>query len=109
MTRITIGRIRRRLPGRVLGALAIITGLILAPVTAAADTGPGGSATATDLTQAFQSIRHIPGSAIGGIRPGSLHTGTADGTEWAIATFTPSASAGKQVAAGFQDGAATVL
>src|SRR5215469_8843304 len=107
MTRITIRRIRRRLPGRVLAALAIITGLILAPVTAAADTGPGGSATATALTQAFQSSRHIPGSDIGGIRPGSLHTGTADGTEWAIATFTPSASAGKQVAAGFQDGAAT--
>jgi hypothetical protein len=41
-------------------ALAIITALIVAPVTAAADTRPGGSATATALTQAFQSSRHIP-------------------------------------------------
>ena len=107
MTRIITRLIRRRLPGRVLAALAVGTALAVAPVAASADTGPGGSATAAALTQAFQSSRHIPGSAIGGIRPGSLHTGTAAGTEWAIATFTPSASAGKQVAAGFQDGAAT--
>lgn len=60
MTRITIRRIRRHLPGRVLAALAIITALIVAPVTAAADARPGGSATATALTQAFQSSRHIP-------------------------------------------------
>ena len=106
MTRTNARRIGRRLPGPVLAALAVIAALIVAPVTAAADAG-GGPAQATALTQAFQVARDIPGSAIGGVRPGSLHTGTANGTEWAIASFTPSASAGKQVAAGFQDGAGT--
>ncbi|MFZ0077660.1 MAG: PKD domain-containing protein, partial [Trebonia sp.] len=66
-----------------------------------------GPATETSLAQAFEAGRHIPGSDIAGIRPGTLHTGTAAGAEWAIASFTPSASAGKQAAAGFQDGAAT--
>lgn len=106
MACINTRRIRRRLPGPVLAALAVITALTAAPVTAAANTGRS-SAQATALTQAFEAGRHIPGSVIGGIRPGTLHTGTADGTEWAIASFTPSASASKQVAAGFQDGAAT--
>jgi len=100
MTGISSCRSWRRLPGPVLAALAV------APVTAAADTG-GGPAQATALTQAFQAARDIPGSAIGGIRPGTLHTGAADGTEWAIASFTPAAPTGTQVAAGFQDGAGT--
>lgn len=71
---------------------------------ASAGTSP---ATAAALTQAFEAGRHVPGSAIGGIRAGTPHTGTAGGTEWAIAGFTPSASAGRQVAAGFQDGGGT--
>jgi PKD domain/CHAP domain len=105
MTGINTRRIRRRLPGPALAALAVVTALI-APVAASASTGPG-PAQATALTQAFEAGLHIPGSLIGGIRPGTLHTGAADGTDWAIASFTPSVSAGKQVATGFQDGAAT--
>jgi hypothetical protein len=106
MTRISSCRSWRRLPGPVLGALAVIAALSAAPVTAAASTGTG-PATETSLGQAFEAGRHIPGSDIAGIRPGTLHTGTAAGAEWAIASFTPSVSAGKQAAAGFQDGAAT--
>ena len=106
MTRISSCRTWRRLPGPVLAALAVIAALTAAPLTAAAGTGTG-PATETSLAQAFEAGRHIPGSDIAGIRPGTLHTGTAAGAEWAIASFTPSASAGKQAAAGFQDGAAT--
>jgi PKD repeat protein len=106
MTRISTPRMLRRLAGPGLAALAIITALTAAPVTAAA--GPGtGPAQAAALAHAFEAGRHIPGSVIGGVRPGTLHAGTADGTEWAIASFTSSASAGQQVATGFQDGAAT--
>jgi hypothetical protein len=88
----------------VFAALAVVTALTAAPVAAAASTSP---ATAAALTQAFEAGRHIPASAVGGIRPGTLHAGTAGGTEWAIASFTPSASASKPVAAGFQDGGGT--
>ena len=106
MARMSARRIWRRLPGPVLAALAVITALTAAPVAAAASTGTS-PATAAALTRAFEAGRHVPGSAIGGIRPGTLHAGTAGGTEWAIASFTPSASAGQQVAAGFQDGGGT--
>ena len=49
----------------------------------------------------------MPSSAVGGVRAGSLHTGTANGRQWAIATFEPAASAAPKVASTFQDGAAT--
>jgi hypothetical protein len=108
MARINVGRIRRHLSGLTLAALAAISVLTAGPVTAAAaSTTTTVSAVPAALTQAFETARHIPGSTIAGIRAGTLHAGTADGTEWAIASFTPSASVGKQLAAGFQDGAAT--
>jgi PKD repeat protein len=112
MARINPRGIGWRLVGPVLASLAVITALTAAPMAAEASTNPGtgagpSSGTATALTQAFEEGRHLPGPAIGGIRPGSLHTGTAAGTEWAIATFIPSASASKQVATGFQDGGGT--
>jgi PKD repeat protein len=108
MARINARCIRRHLPGPVLAALAAISVLAVGPVTAAAaSTVTTVSPVPAALTQAFEAARHIPGSAIAGIRAGTMHTGTADGTEWAIASFTPSASASKQLAAGFQDGAAT--
>ena len=108
MARINARRIRRHLPGPVLAALAAISVLAVGPVTAAAaSTATTVSPVPAALTQAFEAARHISGSAVAGIRAGTLHTGTADGTEWAIASFTPAASAGKQLAAGFQDGAAT--
>jgi len=79
------------------------------PGTATA--APADSATVSTpqaaVIRAFAAARQLPAYAIGAIRPGSWHTGRADGTEWAMATFTPSASAGQLVAAGFQDGAAT--
>jgi PKD domain/CHAP domain len=59
------------------------------------------------LAQAFTAGRHVAGSAVGSIRPGSLHTGTADGTQWAIASFLPKKSDSPELAIGFQDGAAT--
>ena len=99
-------RTRRRRPGSVLAAAAITTAMAAAP--AAAAVGPGtGPVPAAALARAFEADRPVPGSVISGIRPGTLHAGTADGTEWAIASFTPAGSAGEQVAAGFQDGAAT--
>src|SRR5579875_443341 len=111
MTRIGTRRGRRRRPRPALAALTVsaaltaVTALTAAPALAA---GTGADpAEATALAQAFEAGRHVPGSVIGGIRPGTLHTGTAGGAEWAIASFTPSPSAGEQVAAGFKDGAAT--
>ncbi|HET6187884.1 MAG TPA: PKD domain-containing protein [Trebonia sp.] len=111
MAQIDTRLIGRRLAGPVLTTLAVITALLAgpvlaAPVTAVASTGTGPGQ-AAGLTQAFEAGRHISGSVIGGIRPGTLHTGTAGGTEWAIASFIPSASAGGQAMTGFQDGAAT--
>jgi PKD repeat protein len=118
MAHINIRGIRRRLPGSVRTGpavntvlavstmLAVIPALTAAASPAAASSG-GGPAPAAALTRAFETGRHIPGSAIGGIRSGTLHVGLAGGSEWAIASFTPSASAGKQVATEFQDGAAT--
>jgi PKD repeat protein len=129
MARIDTPPFWRRLPGPVLAVLAVITALTAAPAAqaaAAAVAAAGAAAThatpatpatpasratssarAVALTQAFEAGSHIPASAIGDIRPGTLRTGTADGTGWAIASFTPSVSAGEQVAAGFQDGAGT--
>jgi hypothetical protein len=102
--------------GSAFTALVVLSAFLAGPVTAAAaattaaadsaQAAPSGSI-ATALTQAFESAQHIPGSAVGGIRAGSEHVGTASGAEWALATFTPSARAGQQLAARFQDGAAT--
>jgi PKD repeat protein len=107
MTRTNTRRIRRCIPGPVLAVLAVLAALTIGPVTSSAASTGTSTAPAAALTQAFETARHIPGSAIGGVRPGTMHAGTADGTEWAIASFIPSASASEQVGAGFQDGAAT--
>jgi hypothetical protein len=86
--------------------VAAIAGAVMAataavPVSAAA-AQPGSVATA--VTRAFEQAEHVPGSAVGGIRTGSLHVGDADGAEWAIATFVPS---GQEAATRFQDGRGT--
>jgi PKD repeat protein len=110
-----------RAPGTVAAVVAAavtLLALVAGPATSAAAgtrsapdpaaSSPGSTASvAAQLTRSFAAARHIPGSAIGGVRAGSLHVGGADGAEWALATFTPSASASQQMAAGFQDGAAT--
>ena len=96
--------------GRVAGAavvtLAAVTAWAVGPVPAAAASGPTGSTSAA-LIQAFEAGRHVPGSAVGGIRAGSLHVGSAAGSRWALASFLPSRRAGQRLAAGFQDGAGT--
>jgi len=70
---------------------------------AAAATG-GGPET---LIQAYVSARHLPAGSVAGIRAGSLQTASVSGANWAIADFTPSASAAPGVQAEFQDGAST--
>jgi PKD repeat protein len=105
---------------RIVGAAAVALAAVLEPVTGAAagtrpapePAGPGAAPVAGALIQAFEAARHLPGSAVGGIRAGSLHVGSAAGTRWALASFVPSADsastvAGQRLAAGFQDGAAT--
>ena len=61
------------------------------------------------LTETYASARHVPGSAVAGIRPGSLHLArvTATGVTWAVAGFTPSPAAGLKAQIGFQDSAAS--
>ena len=99
-------------------ALAAVSAWAVGPVTAAAaSTGPASAPVGGALIRAFEAARHIPGSAVGGIRAGSLHVGSAAGTRWALASFVPapdpastgpaSTVAGLRLAAGFQDGAAT--
>jgi PKD repeat protein len=113
VARIQASRFQQRIPGPALGALAVVSALAMGPVTAATASTRSGAAPApavpvpAELTRAFEAARHIPGSAVGGIRAGSLHVDSAAGTQWAIASFIPSRSAGQQLAAGFQDGAAT--
>ena len=118
--------VRGRVAGAAIVALAAVSVWAVGPVTAAAaSTGPGTVRAITApagsvggaLIQAFEAARHMPGSAVGGIRAGSLHVGSAGRTRWALASFVPatdpastviaSTVAGQRLAAGFQDGAAT--
>ncbi|HEX4255581.1 MAG TPA: PKD domain-containing protein, partial [Streptosporangiaceae bacterium] len=103
MARYAFGPVVRRAAGPVLAVVALLAALATGAPASASAAAP---ASATALTQAFAAARHLPSSAIGGVRAGSLHEGTAAGTDWALASFEPSASAGK-LAAGFADGAAT--
>jgi hypothetical protein len=97
----------RVLPSIVALAVIAFTPLAAAPASAASRAPSGGTSPAPELARALESASHIPASAVGGIRGGSLHTGIADGRQWAIATFLPSSRAGRQIAARFQDGGAT--
>jgi PKD repeat protein len=111
-----------RAGGAAVVTLAAMSVWVLGPVTAAAASTRPASAPAGSvggaLIRAFEAARHMPGSAVGGIRTGSLHVGSAAGTRWALASFVPASTgpastvmgstvAGQQLAAGFQDGAAT--
>ncbi|HEY9243491.1 MAG TPA: PKD domain-containing protein [Streptosporangiaceae bacterium] len=102
---------------RVAGAAVVVVAAVsvgtVSSVTAAAARArpaiePAGSV-GRALIQAFEAGRHMPGEAVGGIRAGSLHVGSAGRTRWALASFVPAAQAGKRLAAGFQDGAGTGL
>ena len=78
-------------------ALAVASGCAVGPVTAAAASTQSASSTqaaagpaapvAGALIQAFEAARHIPGSAVGGIRAGSLRVGSAAGSRWALASL----------------------
>jgi hypothetical protein len=59
------------------------------------------------LVQAYLSGRHLPVGAVARIRAGSLRTASVAGTRWAIAVFTPSASAAPGAQDEFQDGGST--
>lgn len=114
MRRTIISRYLRRTSAPVLAALALALAPAMPASAASASAGipaadgayPSGSVQAS-LAQAFASGSHIAGSALGAIRAGTLHTGTADGTQWAVATFDPAKSASQQDAAKFQDGASS--
>jgi hypothetical protein len=102
----------RRLSVPAVAGLALLSAMMsfgAAPASASAASAPTASPSAVQsaLTRAFAAGSHVPGSAVGGIRPGTLHVGTANGKQWAIASFTPAASAAPKMAAAFQDGAAT--
>jgi len=75
------------------------------PVRAVAPTGADRAA----LIQAYVFARGLPARTVVGIRPGSLHLGSlhVSGTDWAIATFTPSRAAGARAQVGLQDSAST--
>ena len=111
----TTSSARSHRPGRrpriSLAAAAVLTaaGTVLPLVTgAAASAAPAPGATVPrDLEKAYAAATHIPASAIGGIRAGSLHLAAVSGTSWAIASFTPSRRAAPLVRDGFQDGAGT--
>ena len=126
-------RARQRKPARPLSARALartIAGLILAVAigvpalltapAASAATGVAAStpravaltpAGRTDLTRAFERGRKVAGSAIAGIRPGSVHVAqdAASRRSWALATFTPSGRASGPAKESFQDGGGTAL
>src|ERR1700744_3651529 len=116
MARNAFGPLVRRVAGPVLAVFALLGALLTGPAASAAATpanSAGGSTAsvsaspvAGSLEQAFAAARHLPASVIGGVRAGTLHQGSASGTDGALASFVPSASAGK-LAAGFADGAAT--
>jgi len=90
-----------------LPSVALGAGLIGAPGAAAATPAKGPEVGTGTLIQAYVSARHLPASSVAGIRADSLHTASVAGVNWAIADFTPSASAGSGVQAEFQDGAST--
>jgi hypothetical protein len=91
---------------RIFGAGVLAGSLALGMAPAAAASTPP-TVSAGTLVRAYVSGRHLPAGSVAGIRAGSLHTTSAARVNWAIADFTPSASAAAGVQADFQDGAST--
>ncbi|MBR7834987.1 CHAP domain-containing protein [Actinospica durhamensis] len=114
-------RARRTACGGAVLALTLLGSLsvVAAPAAQASQTsGPTDvrvlTPTQTDLSafgRAFGSARALPAKDVGAIRPDSVREvrDAATGTEWAVAGFVPSASAGVQVENSFQDGSAKQL
>jgi hypothetical protein len=91
----------------VLTGVAILMAVTAMPAgVATAASSPAAPVSAT-LARAFEGARHLPAADVAGIRAGTLHVGSADGRQWAIASFTPARAVAQKVAAGFQDGAGT--
>jgi hypothetical protein len=63
--------------------------------------GTSTSGLAKSLTELFAESRHLPRSAVAGMRAGSLRTARDGNVEWAYARFVPSATANSLL---FQDG-----
>jgi PKD domain/CHAP domain len=89
-----------------LATLAMVSAAMAAPVAAQAASSPAAAVSAA-LDGAFAAGRHVPAADVGGIRASTLHVGSAEGRQWAIASFFPAKSAAPKVEVGFQDGAAT--
>jgi hypothetical protein len=106
-------RILRPLGVAVAGALSagFLGGFLAAASPASARPSPAVSSPPAvgsgALVQAYVSARRLPAGAVAGIRVGSLRTASVAGATWAIADFTPAASAAPGVQAEFQDGAGT--
>jgi PKD domain-containing protein/CHAP domain-containing protein len=91
----------------VFASVAVVAAFTAVPAVAAEAASSPGTSAAAGLAGAFEAARHIPAADLAGVRAGTLHTGSSDGREWAIASFTPARAAVQKVAADFQDGAAT--
>jgi hypothetical protein len=87
--------------------LALLSAAVAAPASAASAASSPAASVAASLEGTYEAALHVPAADVGGIRAGTLHTGSASGREWAIASFTPARSAAKKIAVNFQDGAAT--
>ncbi len=85
----------------------VLSAVTAVPAAAAEAASSPATSAAAALTGAFEAARHIPAADVDGIRAGTLHVGSTDGRQWAIASFAPTRSAAQKVAADFQDGAAT--
>jgi hypothetical protein len=105
---VTVTRIlMRRLA---LATLPVALCLVSAPAAwAAGAPGANPSGNTAALGAVYAAARHLPASSVGGIRAGSLRTGSADNVGWAIADFLPAASDTANVKAAFQDGASAAV
>jgi hypothetical protein len=90
-----------------LASLTTFAACVIAPASAASAAASPARPVSAALEHAFEAARHVPAADVGGIRAGTLHTGSANGREWATASFNPARKAAAKVASGFQDGAAT--
>ena len=90
-------------------AAAVTAPATSSPPAAGVQNVPATSADGALLAETYASARHLPGSAVAGVRPGTLRLArvASTGVTWAVAGFMPAASAGADTRIAFQDGAAT--
>ena len=98
----------RRHPFRwlaVAGATTLTLGLVATYAAKAATPTQSSAPSSASLIQIYAAARHIPGRAVSGIRAGTLHVGSYNGTNWATAAFAPATSDDTSLQTAFQDGA----